>query len=439
MKNFKNLAVVGISKEQQTFFKKVCDTHTIVDSCSFVDYVVDIADNCDIVLYAPVGVDTTQMKQDFQLLRGKLPKVPVIMGLHEKNFDVLLQAFYYNIKTVLLAPFDELDFKQALIKCSILQVGVEKLPTKELLTLFSRPIKNSNIQSVYNRLKEYLQLFENAISFSVYSYDQSKVSLLFGHEAETEKKVLGHCQEALSEQVSVGQYKIYAGKKVCNVYFPLYQEQDSSIWAVVNTKTPEVDYIFNNYFLNYIEGTSHYHHSMRRMDDLVKLANTDEVTGLYNQRKLSEDLENTIISHEKNHEKFSIMFIDVDHFKVVNDKFGHIVGSDILCQMGNAIKATLRGSDYVYRYGGDEFVVIMPNVEINTVHTIAVRVFDTIKSLEFNIDANTTHKVTVSIGISEYPTDAKSAKEIIQFADEMMYQSKKSGRGKIFHVSEIKK
>jgi diguanylate cyclase (GGDEF)-like protein len=148
-------------------------------------------------------------------------------------------------------------------------------------------------------------------------------------------------------------------------------------------------------------------------------------------------LEEAIAIHEKQHETFSIMFIDVDHFKSVNDNYGHVIGSKLLQDIGEVLSLILRASDHIYRYGGDEFVVIMPTVAIATVHEIAKRVLYKIKNKEFDIGNGEKYKLSVSVGLAEYPTDAKSALEIIKFADEMMYMSKRSGRGKVFHVNEV--
>ena len=177
--------------------------------------------------------------------------------------------------------------------------------------------------------------------------------------------------------------------------------------------------------------------SEEKQQSLEMLAKTDEVTGLYNQRKLSEDLQIAVKQHEQDHDKFSIMFIDVDHFKNVNDSHGHVVGSKLLQDIGSVIIQILRQSDHVYRYGGDEFVVIMPHVDIETVYKVANRVLTQIKGKEFEIEGGDIYRLSVSIGIAEYPTDAKSALDIIRFADEMMYMSKRSGRGKVFHVNEV--
>lgn len=439
MKKFKNVTFIGLNEDTRKQFEPAIIEMGIEEVTHFSNLLIDLKPDVDLVFYYVNSTDEEQVKKDLHFLRSSFPKVGIVMAMPNKNFDILLQAFYYNIRNILIAPFDALDIKQALMKSSILNDVSPKMPIQELLRLFSKPMKNTELKSLYNRLAEYFKLFDEVKNFSCYSIRQDKSNLIYGHEL-TEESTLSQVMAVLKKKkIKIGNYEVYPdnGRKL--VFFPLVVSEDSEIIGGIQTESEEVDVIFNNYFLNYIEGTTKQFAGTKKIDELVKLSITDEVTGLYNQRKLSEDLELAIKSHEENHRNFSIMFIDVDHFKNVNDNWGHIVGSDMLYQMGNAIKNTLRGSDYVYRYGGDEFVVIMPNVDIETVHNIARRVFNSISTMEFSVGANSKHKLTVSIGISEYPTDAKSAKEIIQFADEMMYQSKKSGRGKIFHIKEIQK
>jgi len=167
------------------------------------------------------------------------------------------------------------------------------------------------------------------------------------------------------------------------------------------------------------------------------LALTDEVTGIYNQRKLLEDLDLYIGRYEHDHVGFSLLFVDIDYFKNVNDQFGHVVGSQILIDMSNILKVQLRSSDLVYRYGGDEFIVLLPRTNLEETKKIALRISNAVKAAEFDIEKDKKYRLSLSIGLAEFPTDALSAKAIIDFADKMMYMSKKSGRGKVFHVNEV--
>jgi diguanylate cyclase (GGDEF)-like protein len=105
--------------------------------------------------------------------------------------------------------------------------------------------------------------------------------------------------------------------------------------------------------------------------------------------------------------------------------------------MAAVLKTQLRSSDLVYRYGGDEFIVLLPKSNIEESKKIALRISDAVKAAEFNIDKDKKYRLSLSVGIAEFPSDADSAKSIIEFADKMMYMSKKSGRGKVFHVTEV--
>ena len=121
----------------------------------------------------------------------------------------------------------------------------------------------------------------------------------------------------------------------------------------------------------------------------------------------------------------------------MNDQFGHVVGSQLLVDMAAVLKTQLRASDLVYRYGGDEFIVLLPKSNVEESKKIAVRISEVVKAAEFVINHEQKYRLSLSIGISEFPSDADSAKSIIEFADKMMYMSKKSGRGKVFHITEV--
>lgn len=168
----------------------------------------------------------------------------------------------------------------------------------------------------------------------------------------------------------------------------------------------------------------------------------DDVTSLYNQRKLDIDLEDCIRRYEMNKETFYIFFIDIDKFKIVNDGHGHLVGTSLLAQVGEVIREDFRESDFVYRYGGDEFVVIVRDVSAEIANKIANRLLNSIKNHKFIAyddvdDEEHQFKITVSIGVAGFPSDASSKKEVLSFADRMMYEAKKSGRGTVCQASEI--
>src|SRR6478672_928096 len=169
----------------------------------------------------------------------------------------------------------------------------------------------------------------------------------------------------------------------------------------------------------------------RAVEKIQELTITDDCTGLYNARHLYKTLEAEVYrSHRLNYE-FSVIFIDLDHFKQVNDTHGHLVGSKLLNEIGFMIKSHLRLIDYAFRYGGDEFVVLLPQTGKESGLVVARRLLDSFRNSKFLKDENLNLNIRASLGLAAYPDDAKSAHEIIRQADEMMYEVKNSTRDNI--------
>ena len=125
------------------------------------------------------------------------------------------------------------------------------------------------------------------------------------------------------------------------------------------------------------------------------------------------------------------MFIDLDHFKQVNDTHGHLVGSRLLAEVGYSIKSHLRLIDYAFRYGGDEFVILLPQTNKDAALVVARRILDVFRTAILLKEDGLSLGIRASIGLASYPDDAKSAHEIIRQADEMMYMVKNSTRDNI--------
>jgi diguanylate cyclase (GGDEF)-like protein len=155
------------------------------------------------------------------------------------------------------------------------------------------------------------------------------------------------------------------------------------------------------------------------------------VTGLYNARHLHKVLETEVYRSSRFNYEFTVLFIDLDHFKQVNDTHGHLVGSKLLAEIGYLIKAQLRLIDYAFRYGGDEFVILLPQTDKDAAIVVARRMRDTLRSSFFCRDEGLNLNVRASIGLATYPHDAKTPQDMIRQADEMMYMVKNSTRDNI--------
>lgn len=174
--------------------------------------------------------------------------------------------------------------------------------------------------------------------------------------------------------------------------------------------------------------------SQHKMEIIQNLIYVDDVTELYNQRKFKKDIEYLI----KEKRIFSVLFIDVDHFKNINDTHGHVMGGLSLVQLAAILKENIRETDFIYRYGGDEFVVLLPMLDNQKALILATRILDIINNKNIIIkykNVQTIIKLSISIGVGEFPKDGKDKDTILGFADKMMYQAKTNGRGQVYHTS----
>lgn len=155
--------------------------------------------------------------------------------------------------------------------------------------------------------------------------------------------------------------------------------------------------------------------------ELSLLAKTDSLTGTYNRRSLLTILD----AHQKNSDPLTVMVLDIDDFKRINDQFGHVVGDEVICTVVDAIKLLLKADHILARIGGEEFAVVLSNVSREESYTLAETIVSTVAALQIaNVELR---PVTVSLGCVYY-SNAKQY-ENIAVADKLMYQAKKQGKG----------
>jgi diguanylate cyclase (GGDEF)-like protein len=169
----------------------------------------------------------------------------------------------------------------------------------------------------------------------------------------------------------------------------------------------------------------------RSVEKIQELTITDDCTGLYNARHLYKTLETEVYRSARFNYEFTVLFIDLDHFKQVNDTHGHLIGSKLLAEIGYLIKAQLRLIDYAFRYGGDEFVVLLPQTGKEAALVVARRLLENLRASCFCKEETLNLNVRASIGVATYPHDAKTPHDVIRQADEMMYLVKNSTRDNI--------
>jgi diguanylate cyclase (GGDEF)-like protein len=169
-----------------------------------------------------------------------------------------------------------------------------------------------------------------------------------------------------------------------------------------------------------------------QMDTLAK---TDQLTGLMNRRGLEEIQAREVNSARRYDSPLSLAMFDIDHFKKVNDTYGHDVGDEVLRAVAKTCKQVFRDCDYCFRFGGEEFVVLMPHTDINAAMGAAERLRRAVETMSVEVSGGRKVSVTVSVGIAEYQTDDVTGALQLKHADEVLYQAKESGRNKLVAYS----
>ena len=174
----------------------------------------------------------------------------------------------------------------------------------------------------------------------------------------------------------------------------------------------------------------------RRLRRMQELTVTDDCTGLYNARHLNHVLEGEIYRSSRFGHEFSLVFMDLDQFKNVNDAYGHLVGSKVLGRIGELIKGHLRVIDSAFRYGGDEFVLLLPQTSKQNALVVVRRLKEALNSSVLLTTDGQNVRMTASYGIAGFSADGSTAQELLRAADQAMYGVKSTGRDGIALAGE---
>jgi diguanylate cyclase (GGDEF)-like protein len=166
----------------------------------------------------------------------------------------------------------------------------------------------------------------------------------------------------------------------------------------------------------------------RHVQRIHELTITDDCTSLYNARHMNFMLDTEIYRSHRYAFEFSLIFIDLDHFKQINDTHGHLMGSKLLAEIGAAIKEKCRLIDLAFRYGGDEFVILLPQTSKENAMGVARRLHKLIRETKWLSEAGLNVNITASVGVASYPTDSRTKAELLHLADDAMYLVKNTTR-----------
>ncbi len=165
-------------------------------------------------------------------------------------------------------------------------------------------------------------------------------------------------------------------------------------------------------------------------DQLYQYSIRDGLTGLYNKKNLLETLDNEFQRCKRYDRSLTVMMMDLDHFKKVNDTYGHLVGDRVLVLVAEVLKNYFRTADFISRFGGEEFCVILPETPLASAHLTAERIRMAVSNIKLN-DNGREITVTISIGLAGFAKEMAVFTDLVAAADKMLYKAKEEGRNRV--------
>jgi diguanylate cyclase (GGDEF)-like protein len=174
-------------------------------------------------------------------------------------------------------------------------------------------------------------------------------------------------------------------------------------------------------------------HNERRLE---QLATVDQLTGLYNYRMYHSILSTEIARAQRHGHPLSVLMLDIDHFKRINDNYGHVAGDRVLERLGLLLKESVRSENMVCRYGGEEFAIIVPEIGAEAAGEMAERLREIVEQTNFDDGKDHKFKITISIGVAAFPESAGTLEQLTKSADIALYAAKEGGRNRVLQYKK---
>ncbi len=406
-------------------------------------------------------------------------KLPTMMkGFYKDNFFYAL-AIIQPSTTGVEYSSEELDFISRIfnfIEPILLKYIKKKKEDKEIKNLHTTLHKISvlyNIAQTVNFIDDLTRLLKVVLNKALETVEAQKASLMFYNYAEntlqvkfvfgledknTEMDINNGLIETTKIRVGEGiAGTVFINKKslICNLgqndprFFHSHgQSHTNSLLCVpliakgeaigvINISNKKDGKLFTREDLEFMEALANQAAIAIDNAKLYELATRDGLTKLYIYRHFYTLLENEIRRAARYEHPLSLLMMDIDDFKKVNDTYGHLAGDQVLKDIANTIAQTVRKIDIPARYGGEEFVVILPETSCSDAHVIANRIKNNIENLCIPLHNGTNISPTISIGISEFPSTTDNEVTLIELADIALYQAKAAGKNTIFEYTPL--
>lgn len=382
------------------------------------------------------------------------PAIEVILVTGHANVETAIYALKNGARDYLVKPINHDELKHTVALCiEQRRLLDENLELKGLVNLFqaSRAISNClELERIYTLVVDalakeigvsrgigYFPVGDSFVLKEMKGFDQSlgqRVGALIYPYIQRQMKKKGNIIVRLDEETLKSQ-----GIEDMNKAMLLFICSKTNLQGIVilfNEPGSDFRIDINNKNLHFLLDQS-----SLAFDNAVRyaiardLVNIDELTGLYNYRFLDIALDREIKRTERYASNLSVIFLDLDLFKNVNDTYGHLIGSKVLKEVGMLLQKMTREVDFVFRYGGDEFTIILVETGIAGAAIVAERIRRSIEAHDFLADEGLQIKITACLGYACYPVDSKSKTGLLELSDQAMYHGKLSGKNVVYHVS----
>ncbi|MEO5377900.1 MAG: sensor domain-containing diguanylate cyclase [Magnetococcus sp. DMHC-6] len=377
---------------------------------------------------------------------------PDEIGEIAKNLNRLMLHLQDNLGSVSrdVAKLMQYDLKG---NTNLLTTTTEMVETLVEVSQFKQAIEEDQTKrEVYARVGRMLSHQFNVIHYSIYEVDSNQnhlIPVLVDGEAENpchwcDGRVLsmasacraqrtGHVIDSVDTPYVCGQFN-REGRQSGYEHICLPIVNSGMVgWVVqlvVEREHAHLAQLMLPFIMVYLRESSSVVETKRLMDSLRETALRDALTGLHNRRFLEEYVETLIATVKRKQSRLSILMMDLDHFKQVNDTYGHDAGDAVLKILSRTLSGQVRTSDLVIRYGGEEFLVILQENEGYSGMKMAEKIRSAVENVKFQIPGGVLRK-TISVGVARFPSDHEDFWMVVKFADSALYQSKSEGRNRV--------
>lgn len=344
------------------------------------------------------------------------PEVPIIITTAHQDPELLLEAIEYQVDAYIVKPIPKKEFKKRLENISkVLVIEKELKNIQELNKLYLNASsafmialdRDANITMINKTASEMLGFTEKEILGKNW-FEIGVLPPLSIKEGKTifSKFISGDCES--DQQTHQGGILSKDGKSFVLTWSTSLLREDDEIVGVLGSALD----------------TTELYNTQR---ELKKQTYIDALTNTYNRKYYNLKISESLSLYERNQTPFTVLMYDIDDFKKINDSYGHLAGDDILTEMSQLIQSNIRKSDYLFRVGGEEFVIIFADTHLKQAKIVAEKIR---KSVEESLENLKNETITISIGVTQVQK-SDNADDIYKRVDDLLYISKKNGKNMV--------